>query len=496
MAILKKLFSQDQGKASRAELPEGKRKAGAVFSEIFISFLVLDCINFLFFRDDPGFLRAPLHPYWLVVLFAASRYGFVPGLTAGFLASVQILLVLFRGIPTKTEFEKILEVQGLVLPAAFFFAGVFLGELRQKYLNAEEDMRKALKEKSKLFDGMKKQLEMSEKVKEVLETRIVGQTATVKTLYETARKFEALSPEEICRGCLEMLNAHLHVQGASLYFLEGEYWVLKSAVGKTAEQVVEGKISREKSMMALVLREKRSLAVKDILNIPDSDRYIEEYNRVLAMIPVYSSEGAVAGVVNVEKMDFLNFHKANLQLIELVVDWTGKALQNVRFYRDAQRKQIFDEDYQIYHFQHFERVLRLEFLRAVKYRLPLSVLMGKINHYGIFEEPVQRILSRTIISLLKRDLDDTDMIFRYRYDGTFSAVCPMKSREALEEKLKRLLNEFEEATRGARSDGPRPDFVVAAEEIDFRMADYRDLLNPALTRCGLKTLAENHRASS
>jgi len=246
-------------------------------------------------------------------------------------------------------------------------------------------------------------------------------------------------------------------------------------------------------MMALVLREKKTLTVKDILNIPDSDRYIEEYNQVLAMIPVFSAEGTVAGAVNVEKMDFINFHRANLQLIELVVDWTGKALRNIRFYREEQKKQIFDEDYQIYRFQYFGQMLRLEFLRAKRYRLGLAVLVGKLDHFGIFEEATQKILSRAAVSLLKRYLDDTDMIFRYRYDGTFAAVCPMKSKEDLEEKLKLILKEFAEATRAGHPGGPRPGFIVSIEEFDLRMGDLRDLLNPALTGCGLKTLTEKDR---
>ena len=220
------------------------RKKTFIYFEIVVGYLVIDCLNYLFFKSDPGFLHARLHPYWIVIALVSSAYGLIPGTVAGAIGSIHVLAVLFHGIPDKVALEKMLETSGLVLPVGFFLAGLLLGELRQKHLNQEEELKAQIKENEKTLKTIKDNLKTQEKMRIALESRIVGQTTTVKTLYETAKKLETFDLENVYAGCLEMLSTHLQVEKASLYILEGAYFTLKAARGWGKDEMVEGKIGR------------------------------------------------------------------------------------------------------------------------------------------------------------------------------------------------------------------------------------------------------------
>jgi len=207
------------------------RKRLIIFFELMISYLALDSINYMFVRHDPAFMTFPLHPYWVVILLFACAYGFAPGFLAGLLASGHVLFVLFKGMPTKVALEKMLESQGLLLPVSFIFVGIILGEIRQKAIVEECELREDMEKLTKTLKTTKESLHAVERMRSQLETRIVGETTTVKTLYDTAKKFEMLSAEKAYSGCLEMLGTHLKVERASLYVVEGNYFILKAAHG-------------------------------------------------------------------------------------------------------------------------------------------------------------------------------------------------------------------------------------------------------------------------
>src|SRR5919199_5380839 len=58
------------------------------YAEIVIGLAVLVAINLLFFRTDNwGFFDANPHPFWLIILPIAVRYGALPAYVAGLLSA-------------------------------------------------------------------------------------------------------------------------------------------------------------------------------------------------------------------------------------------------------------------------------------------------------------------------------------------------------------------------------------------------------------------------
>jgi GGDEF domain-containing protein len=457
-------------------------KKKTFFWEIMLAFAVADCLNFLLAREDPGFLQSVLHPYWIIILLVAARYGFVPGLAAGIFAALHVFAALFRGLPTRNAIEKMLESQGFVLPVAFVLVGVLLGDIRQRSMDTEEEKKRALAEKEEALRVSREKLEGLEKARRILEARIVGETTTLKTLYQSARNFESLDLDEIYRGCLKILVEHFHVHQASLYMHEGDYFVLKATQGWPEGRHPEGKVFAEESMMQIVLWENKPITIKDILAWKDSHRYAASYGELLAMIPLRDGEGRAEGVVNIEKMDFLAYNRPTLEMIETVVEWAALALDNVRFFQATKSQLVLDETYGIYNFRHFENVLASEFERAGRYDLKFTVALAKIERYGFMGDETQKLVARALVALLNRFLESTDMVFKYRFDGTFAVIAPMRSKAEMDACFLEVERAFRECVpEGMRTQGP----VLLASSTEYLqgMQEASEMTLPLLKEC-------------
>ena len=412
--------------------------------EIVIAFAVYDLINFIFFRGDPGFTKMYLHPYWVVVLLISCRYGFIPGLAAGMTAALQLLFLVLPELPSRAGIEALIESGAFFLPGAFVITGVGLGLLRQRYIDSEEEKKSALLVLKDEMSKFKEMMDASERARRMLEARIVGETSTVKTIYQAARKLESLQADKIYNGCLEILEEHFQVGKSSLYLKEGEYLVLKASRGLTKSEMVEAKITARKSIMGIVMENGQTLTVKDILRLKESQKYLDEYGRVLCMFPIKNEQNAVEGVVNIEKIDFLMLNKSNLELMELIVDWTGRALYNKNLCDLAAQKIFWDQEYDIFNYAFLFTALESEFRRAQKFGTPFTMTLVKLERFGFLNKAAKDIFYRGAISLLKRYFSDTTEIFSYKFEGMLVLLCPMQKPEDLKGPFDELQRDLKE----------------------------------------------------
>ncbi|MBF0494941.1 MAG: hypothetical protein HQL28_07440, partial [Candidatus Omnitrophica bacterium] len=153
-------------------------KKYAFLKELVLGFLIVNCLNFIFTPADPGFSRAPLNPYWVIVILISCRYGLVPGTLAGLLACCNMIILQFGGFQGRNAIEKIIENQGLIVPAAFVITGVFVGGIRQKYMDNQKDTELALETTKTHAEALKQKLDEKERTQKILEARIIKETGT------------------------------------------------------------------------------------------------------------------------------------------------------------------------------------------------------------------------------------------------------------------------------------------------------------------------------
>jgi len=456
--------------------------------EIFLALLIYNCCNFIFFPEDPGFMRFTINPYWIMVLLISCRYGFVPGVFAGALACANVLVLMFGKVPTRLELEKIVESHGLVVPIAFVVTGIMIGAIRQKYLDRQRESDRELEARNSDMEALRRQIEESRKTKSVLEARIVRETSTVRTLYDAAKRIETMEVSGIYGACLAILADNFQVEKSSLYMLEDGYCVLKAANGWAEGESVEGKVALEDSIMGIAVEKKEPVAIKDILSHPDANKYLSQYGQVLAMFPIRDGAGASIGVVNVEKMDFLLFSKANLELISLVVDWMSRAMENRKLYEVARAGMIWDIELEVFRYNHFADSLRGEFREAAAFGTDLCLALLKVEGFGFVDDDVRVLLRKTAIGAIRRCFRDTDKIFSYRFDGTFAVICPLRPEKDVAADLARVVADFNRITAKMAPGKEPPTISVGIAAAGKEIKKPEDIVASAQKKCGIKVL--------
>jgi len=444
--------------------------------EIVLGYLAIDSINFLLFPNDPGFQQAAVNPYWILVLLMAGQYGFGPGVLTGFIATSHALILLFHGIPTRAAIEKAVENQGLLVPLLFTVVGALLGEVRQRHIEADLERREELEKCRESMKRMKEWLDSGDKARQILEARIVGQNTTVRALYDAACKMAAMDLASVYQEALNILASYFQVKKSALYVKEKDYYVLRSAWGWDEQQLVEGKVPVGSSLMDIVFHENRAVTIQDILKQRDSEKYMGHYGEALAMIPIRDEKNAPIGVVNIEKMDFMAFNKPNLDMIELVVEWISQTLRNIKFFDSMRVQLIRDAEYDIFNYSYFEQRLQQEFQRARNFNLPLNVSVIKLSRFGFLSPDAQRLAVKTLVTLMKRAVAETDTVFRYRYDGTFAILSPMKQRADMS-------NVFHELHQGLKP--LSGELVTGSVDFQKEMASPEEMMKSVLKECRL-----------
>ncbi len=98
--------------------------------EILLGFAIMTAINILWFRDNMGFYGFRYHPYWIIILAIAARYGFRGGLMAGIVGGVMMLLLIKASEPD-FAIKQLMRFKYLETPVLFVVVGTFLGEFRE-----------------------------------------------------------------------------------------------------------------------------------------------------------------------------------------------------------------------------------------------------------------------------------------------------------------------------------------------------------------------------
>lgn len=458
-----------------------KKKLQYVFESL-IFFLIFDVINIYFFPEDPGFKNFALHPYWIAILLISSRYGFVPGIVVSSMGVVSYLAFRLEEWPTITNLQEFIENDGILLPISFLIVGAFLGAIRQKYRDLEENMLQRIEKVEQSLKVEHQKTETEYKIRRNLEKRIVGEASTINTLYDIAKKFETLDIDSIYKGCLEALAERLDVTKSTMYFQEGDYYVLKAEHGVGLGAAVEGKKLIKDSIMKIPFETNKPTTVKDILAREDAHLYADQYNQVLAMFPVRNESGEPIGVVNIEQMDFVSFNKPNLHIVDVVVDWMSRALYIRKRYEDIEAQLIFDKEYGIYRYNYLSDMVQREFNRAREYNVPVTLSFFKIDRYGFVNETVQHFLTESFIAIAKRFVNVSDMLFHYKFYGVYALISPMKRAKDVEDDFSKIIEEWN-SIQNSDEHTNAPKLIVGDVELSSEMENAEDWFKEACKKC-------------
>jgi len=402
--------------------------------EIVILYVILFLLNYLFYPTDIGYLDSSIHPYWIPIILIPARYGFIPGVVTGIIGAFMYLSSAFGGIPGREAISHLAETGRLFIPGYFCIASTVLGSIRQKYIETEHEKDLLILKYKENTAELEEEGHVLEKTKKILESRIIGETATLKTLYQSASALESLDIGKVYSGLLDILKDNFGVKKAGVYCIEDQHFLLCSSIGCTDQEVVESKIRVEQSIMKLALQSNTILTIKNIIDIHGSTEHVEAYGTTLLLAPLKNAENTVA-VLNIMDMEFYMLTKANVNMISLLLQWISRSIENIDKYRITESKLIKDEDKDIYTYAYLLKRMPEEYATAINQKQPLAVCVIKIRDFGLQEEAAKDFLERTTISVLHNCLVQDDLLFKYKFRGLYVAVAPYTNLDMLQTRL-------------------------------------------------------------
>jgi diguanylate cyclase (GGDEF)-like protein len=139
-------------------------------------------------------------------------------------------------------------------------------------------------------------------------------------------------------------------------------------------------------------------------------------SRSLIIVPM-TSHGQINGVLLAEANAVEFFNARDLQMLSAVARSAGLALENAELHRKTEELTIIDELTGIYNYRYFVQKLKEEKRRALRYDLPLSLIMVDIDWFkklnDSYGHEIGNEVLRQLANVIRRCIRDVDIFCRY-----------------------------------------------------------------------------------
>lgn len=378
--------------------------------EIPIFYFLVLVWNYLLVPEAPGFIDYEPHPFWLGIGLFALGYGVRAGLFAALLSAA--LYLSFAWYEVDPYLFK--DPAFYVLPSLFLIVGTVMGVLTYRHRHRIEHLSV---EQGRLNDEITRlQLERktARHINAGLEKKIVTQMSSLVTLYEGARRLEPTKLDDFFHNILQFFMKTLELEEATLYVREGAGWKLKCFQGGEEYRHRPEQIQLSQGIIGLAGTQSRIVSIRDFARIRDPQGAFPDFlGECLVAGPLRKGEqGEVIAVVGIEKMSFLKFNSATINLFSLLLGWASRELGQAYLFREQQAKDILDPDYNIYSERYLHMRAAAEVARSQKYYLPLVFGWVRVEGLEAYPKEQQLKIRLEVAGLLKACCREIDVVSR------------------------------------------------------------------------------------
>ena len=354
--------------------------------------------------------------FFLLYFLTVSVAAYV--LTLWFASGVTVLVIAgyfsvnYAGINGDTMFDMSMRI-GLII---VLFAAISY---------ASEHMRRSEKRLLKLFNTLNRRTSELEKSQ-----------AQLEMIYENTRILASiLDTDGVVKEVVRIMGEVLQYDCHALIFRDRRgncYYRARSERGRHNFHLKAIDLETEE-LLARVCKIGEPVSIHDIRTRGDYTALSQEARAVI-MVPL-DSHGSTNGVLVAESSDVAGFKEKDLQMISVVARSTALALENAELHKRTEELTIIDELTETYNYRFFVQKLEEEKRRALRYNLPLSLVMVDIDHFKKFNDSygheVGNIVLRNLSSIIKKCIRDVDFFVRYGGEE-FAVILPQTaSGEAL-----------------------------------------------------------------
>ena len=389
-----------------------------------------------------GLLEIQPHPLWLVVLAIAIRYGVPAGYVGGASAAGAYCLLLWL---RPGEHHQMPSPHELLQPFLLFVGGVITSELVQ---GQQRRLLRAEQNRQVVAESLEKATERYQALQEVqgeLEKRIVGQTASVTTLYEAAKQLSTLDTGALCTATVNLVVSFLEAQACALYLeRDGQ---LQLQAGVPAVQPGRSRVlDREQPLVSQALHGRQVATIRELLLQRGAPA--GEGEPIMMAGPLLDGAGRVRGVVVIERLPFLKFSPTSVGIFILVLDWASAALRNADAHTEMREQASINEHTGAFAPAHTLDLLRREYLRSRRYHLPLSVIAVRIRQFSSVSRATESRAAtiESLESLLRQHLRVVDLLGQTGDPDTFALILPLTGIDDAQRVAQRIRSDIQAHT--------------------------------------------------
>ncbi|MEA3297836.1 MAG: sensor domain-containing diguanylate cyclase [candidate division Zixibacteria bacterium] len=347
-------------------------------------------------------------PFYLMLFLTISVAAYV--LTFWFASFVTLLAVT----------GYVLAVSQNLISESFFDLSIRLGFIVVFFLAisyASQYMRRSEKRMLKLFNTLNKRTSELEKSQ-----------AELEMIYENTRALASiLDTDGVVKEVVKLIGDVLQYDCFTLVFQDKWHNFYHRARVQEGRRNFHLKAIDEQGteLIQKVSDLGEAVTVKDIINRSDYQP-LSEGSRSVILLPMVS-HGKNNGVLIVEAETPERFRERDVQMLSVVARSAALALENAELHKRTEELTVIDELTETYNYRYFVKKLEEEKRRAIRYNLPLSLVMVDIDWFKQFNDTygheTGNVVLRSLSATIKQCIRDVDIFTRYGGEE-FAVILP------------------------------------------------------------------------
>ena len=270
-----------------------------------------------------------------------------------------------------------------------------------------EYMRKSEARLLKLFDTLNMRTSELEKSQ-----------AQLEMIHENTRILAGiLDPDGVVREVMQIMGRTLQYTNYAIVMRNkgGEYYYRARCLDKHENFHLKALQVADKDLIAKVSKMQEGIRLKDTIGRDDYHPLNEDARSVI-IIPM-TSHGQSQGLLVAESCEPGFFGGRDEQLLSVVARSAGLALENAELHKRTEELSVIDGLTGTYNYRYFVQKFQEEKKRAVRYDLPLSVIMVDIDWFKKLNDgyghEVGNLVLKSLARIIKGCIRDVDIFARY-----------------------------------------------------------------------------------
>ncbi len=407
--------------------------------ETYIGFAVLTLIDLSLYKETAAYIGINPHPYWIIILLIASRYGTHQGLFAGSIAAIFYLylgnsagIIDFSSSPFPHGAYK--------LPFFFILVGGVLGEIRSLYKKKFYKLEDQYHEKVSDLQDLGLHYAALSESKQELDKRIAFQSTTMLNLFERINNMEKLDLESLYSKIPDLIKEQLNVKCSSIYLVKNNKLRCHIRRGSKNKHKLPNTLDLTDGMMGEVIRTKKVVSINQMLTEADMAKFHEL--GLIMSAPIIRKDESIVGVINIERIPFFDFNANTVRIFEMLSYWVSIVVDKAMQFQQLKDKNIADEITGAYNYLYFQKRLAYEVARAKRFHAPLSLLLIEIDEFETMNQSEMKNVLVVLNWLFSNLLREIDIISKYSNDSIFAVILPGQNSSAAENIIARLMEEI------------------------------------------------------